>query len=40
MATLAAAGLPMLQGDNQGSIVATQSLARELDLGVFFSDME
>ncbi|WP_034389015.1 glycosyltransferase family A protein [Deinococcus sp. YIM 77859] len=39
MATLAAAGVPMLQGDNTGHIVATQSLARELDLGLFFRDM-
>lgn len=39
MATLAAAGLPMLQGDNTGHIVATQTLARELDLGLFFRDM-
>ncbi|EYB69147.1 hypothetical protein DEIPH_ctg011orf0130 [Deinococcus phoenicis] len=40
MATLAAAGLPMLQGDNSGHIVATQTLARELDLGLFFRDMQ
>ncbi len=33
------AGLPMLQGDNTGSIAATQTLARELDLGLFFTDM-
>lgn len=39
MATLAAAGLPMLQGDNTGHAVATQTLARELDLGYFFRDM-
>ena len=40
MATLAVAGLPMLQRDNTGALVATQSLVRELDLGLFFSDME
>ena len=40
IATLALAGLPLLQGDNSGAIVATQSLARQLDLGLFFSDME
>ncbi len=39
IATLAAAGLPMLQRDNAGSIVATQTLARERDLGLFFDDM-
>ncbi|GAA5534262.1 glycosyltransferase family A protein [Deinococcus aluminii] len=39
MATLAAAGLPMLQRNNRGHIVATQNLARELDLGLFFDDM-
>lgn len=35
MATLALAGLPMILGDNTGSIVATQTLARDLDIGVF-----
>lgn len=40
MATLAVAGLPFLQGDNAGSIVAAQSLARERGLGLFFSSME
>jgi hypothetical protein len=39
MATLALAGLPMLQRDNTGSIVATQELARRLNLGLFFQDM-
>ncbi|MBW3615106.1 MAG: glycosyltransferase [Actinobacteria bacterium] len=38
MATLAAAGVPMIQRDNSGSIVATQTLARERDLGVFWRD--
>jgi len=37
--TLAAAGLPMLQRDNTGHIVATQTLAREQDLSIFFNDM-
>jgi hypothetical protein len=40
IATLAVAGLPMLQGDNSGAIVATQTLAREYNLGLFFSTME
>ncbi len=39
LATLAAAGLPVLQGDNPGAIVATQELARELDIGLFVTDM-
>ncbi|WP_202033657.1 hypothetical protein [Massilia sp. Se16.2.3] len=36
MALLAAAGLPMIQRDNTGAIVATQTLARELGIGVFY----
>lgn len=40
LATLAAAGLPMLQADNRGALVATQSLVRHLDIGLFFSDMD
>lgn len=39
MATLAAAGLPMLQKDNSGHIVATQSICKELGNGIFFSQM-
>jgi len=39
IATLAAAGLPMIQGDNAGSIVATQTLAHAYDMGVFAKDM-
>lgn len=35
MATLAAAGLPMIQRRNDGAIVATQSLTRRLDIGLF-----
>ena len=30
----------MLQRDNSGSVVATQTLTRRLDLGLFFSTME
>ncbi|HEV2106958.1 MAG TPA: glycosyltransferase family A protein [Thermomicrobiales bacterium] len=40
LATFAAAGLPVLQRDNPGAIVATQALARDLDIGVFVTDME
>jgi hypothetical protein len=40
LATYAVAGLPMLQARNDGNIVATQTLIRELDLGLFFSDMQ
>ena len=40
LSTLVSAGLPVLQRDNRGSIVATQSLARELDIGLFFTSME
>ncbi len=36
MATLAAAGLPMIQRRNDGSTVAIQTVARELGIGVFF----
>lgn len=39
MATLGVCGLPMLQRDNAGHIVATQSLARDRGLGFFFRDM-
>ena len=37
LATLAVAGLPVLQRDNTGAIVATQSLVRERNLGLFFT---
>lgn len=40
MATLAVAGLPMLQRNNAGHIVATQSIVKQHDLGVFFNDMK
>ncbi|WP_368737885.1 glycosyltransferase [Massilia sp. CCM 8734] len=36
MATLAAAGLPMIQRNNEGAIVATQTLSRQLGTGVFY----
>lgn len=36
MGTLAAAGVPMVQRDSSGSVVATQSLARDRRLGVFW----
>ena len=40
MATLAAAGLPMLQADNTGAVVATQTRARKLGLGLCFASLE
>lgn len=40
IATLALAGLPMLQRDNTGAAVASQSLARRLDLGLSFTAIE
>ncbi len=40
MATLAAAGLPMIQRSNDGAIVATQTLARELGIGLFYDTVE
>ncbi|MET0815446.1 MAG: hypothetical protein ABWX88_09675 [Pseudoxanthomonas sp.] len=40
MATLACAGLPMIQRANPGAIVATQSLTRKLGLGVFFESFD
>lgn len=39
LATLAVAGLPALQADNSGSIVATQTLIKQLETGFFFTDM-
>ena len=39
LTTLVAAGLPVLQRDNTGAVVATQSLVREREIGLFFSDM-
>ena len=40
IATLAAAGLPMIQRRNDGAIVATQALARRLDIGVFYDRVD
>lgn len=40
IATLAMAGLPLLQRDNSGATVAAQTLARQLEIGVFFRSME
>jgi hypothetical protein len=39
LTTLVAAGVPLLQRDNTGHVVATQTLARERDLGLFFTDV-
>jgi hypothetical protein len=40
MATLAVAGLPLLQYDNSDAVVATQTLTRTLDTGIFFQTMK
>lgn len=40
VATLAAAGLPMLQRRNEGHIVTTQNIARDLDIGLLFVGMQ
>ncbi|MES2730210.1 MAG: glycosyltransferase family A protein [Bacteroidota bacterium] len=40
MATLGFAGLPMIQCDNSGHLVATQSLLQRLDMGIFFHSFE
>ena len=40
MNTLAAAGLPMLQLNNEGHIVAMQSKVKELNIGVCFDNYE
>jgi hypothetical protein len=40
IATLASAGLPLIQLRNAGSRVAMQTLAADLDIGLFFSDSE
>ncbi len=39
LATYAAAGLPVIQRDNTGAAVATQRVARELDIGLFFTQI-
>ena len=38
--TLVSAGVPLLQYDNGDAIVAQQSLARRLDLGLFFTEVD
>ena len=40
IATLAAGGVPLIQYDNRGAVVAMQSLVRELDIGLFFNGVE
>lgn len=40
MATLAAAGLPMIQPVNDGAIVATQTLSQQLGIGLFCTSIE
>lgn len=40
MATLAIAGIPMLQANNEGHIVATQSFVKKHNLGLLFKDMK
>jgi hypothetical protein len=40
MATLAVAGLPVLQRSNPDSIVATQTVVRDQDLGLLLSDLD
>jgi hypothetical protein len=39
LTTLVSAGVPLLQRDNTGSVVATQTLARERGIGIFFTDV-
>jgi hypothetical protein len=40
IATLAVSGVPLLQRDNSGAVVATQAFARDRRLGVEFTCME
>jgi hypothetical protein len=40
LSTLAAAGLPMLQKANDGAVVATQTLAKQLGTGIVFDTMD
>jgi hypothetical protein len=40
LSTLAVAGLPMLQKANDGALVATQTLTRQLGVGIFFDTMD
>jgi glycosyltransferase involved in cell wall biosynthesis len=39
LTTLIAAGVPVLQRDNSGHVVATQTLVRERGIGLFFTSM-
>jgi hypothetical protein len=40
ISTMAAAGLPMIQKDNSGHLVATQNLMKKLNVGLFFNSVE
>ncbi|MGZ5199180.1 MAG: glycosyltransferase family 2 protein [Telluria sp.] len=40
IATLAMAGVPMIQRDNDGAVVASQALVQRLGLGVFYRSIE
>jgi hypothetical protein len=40
ISTLAASGLPMLQKSNGSALVATQTLAKQLGIGIFFETAE
>ncbi|HEX6384839.1 MAG TPA: glycosyltransferase [Anaerolineae bacterium] len=40
LATLVATGLPLLQYDNHDAAVATQTLAHQHDIGIFFSSID
>jgi hypothetical protein len=40
IATLAVAGLPMIQRDNAGAVVAAQTLAQRLDVGLFYDGID
>jgi hypothetical protein len=40
IATLAVAGLPLIQRANPNAIVATQTLARQMKIGIFFTNYE
>jgi hypothetical protein len=39
LSTLVAAGVPVLQRDNSGHVVAAQTLVRERGIGLFFTSM-
>jgi glycosyltransferase involved in cell wall biosynthesis len=40
MSTLAAAGLPMIQSNNDGHLVATQTLIKPMNSGIFFDSID